>query len=120
MATYTSSPFTTNLQSYLFKAANMINDGAPNCIGRDAVLYTLYLSNGDGAIRYIGFWDAESIASEKQEVLIPVKNGEDMVVNIDTGLYFETAVTVNASTSVAGGNPTDFDASLFLAPPTPP
>ena len=117
MATYTSSPFTTNLQSNLFKALDINNDGCPDCVGRDATVFVLYLSNGDGAIRYFGMWDSETITTEGQEVMIPVKNGEDMVVSIAVGLYFQTAVTVNGSTSMAGGNPTDLDASVFLSPP---
>lgn len=119
MATYTSSPFTTELQATLFKGSNINYAGCANCLGRGGegtVVTALYLSNGDGSTRYFGIWDDIAITAETQEVYIRVGAGEDMVVSIDSGLFFENGVTLNASTGLASGDPTDFDASLFAAP----
>ena len=114
MPTYTTSPQTTDLQTYIFKAANIDVAGKGDLIGASKSGYAMQSSNGDGAVRYVSMWDATAITAEYADVVIPVNASTDMTVYIDSGIKFSSRLTMNGSDAVtAGGNPTDLDITLF-------
>jgi len=114
MPTYTTSPQATDIQTYIFKAADIDVAGKADLIGASKSVYAMQISNGDGAVRYISMWDATSVIQEYADVLIPVNASTDMTVYIDNGITFSTRLSMNGSDAVtAGGNPTDLDITLF-------
>ena len=114
MPTYTTSPQTTDLQTHIFKAANIDVAGKADLIGAPKSVYAIQISNGDGAARYVSMWDATAITAEYADVLIPVNASTDMTVYIDNGITFSDRMSMNGSDAVeGGGNPTDLDITLF-------
>tara|TARA_R100000808_G_scaffold23460_1_gene52092 strand:- start:4670 stop:5032 length:363 start_codon:yes stop_codon:yes gene_type:complete len=120
MPTYTSSPFRTDLQSYLFKGLDVDNVGSRNCIGAPASIYTLHISNGDAGDRYVAFWDVFDGATptwDTQECLIRIQASTDMTIYIDKGIPFDTEISIAASQANDGtGSPTDLDVDIFATP----
>lgn len=117
MPTYTSSPFSTNLQSYLFKGLDVDVIGHTDCIGTPASVYVIHISNGDAANRYLGLWDSASLGWGGQDCLIRVQASTEMTIYIDKGIPFDTAITIGATRNNDGvGDPTDFDIDLFATP----
>ncbi len=116
MPTYTTSPQATNLQTYIFKAANIDVAGKSDLIGVAKSVYVLQASNGDGAVRYVSMFDALTLdsASGVADILFPVDASTDMTVYIDVGVAFANRICMNGSDAVkAGGNPTDLDITVL-------
>ena len=116
MPTYTTSPQKTDLQTYIFKAANIDVTGKSDLIGEPKGVYVLQVSNGDGAVRYVSMFDALTLdsASGVADILFPVDASTDMTVYIDVGVSFENRLCMNGSDAVkAGSNPTDLDITVL-------
>ena len=114
MPTYTTSPQATDLQTYIFKVANIDVPGKDDLIGAAKSVYAIQISNGDGGVRYVGMWDATEVITEYADILIPVNASTDMTIYIDNGITFSTRLSMNGSDAVtAGSNPTDLDITLF-------
>ena len=114
MPTYTTSPQTTDLQTYIFKAANIDVAGKADLIGASKTVHSMQISNGDGGVRYVSMWDATEITAEYADVIIPVNASSDMTVYIDNGITFSSRLCLNGSQAVtAGSDPTDLDITVF-------
>lgn len=116
MPTYTTSQQNAELQTYIFKAANIDVAGKSDLIGVAKSLYVLQVSNGDGAVRYVSMFDALTLVSGTgvADILFPVDPNTDMTVYIDVGVAFENRLCMNGSDAVvAGGNPTDLDITVL-------
>jgi hypothetical protein len=116
MPTYKSSPFVGQLQSYLFTADDVDATGVIDAIGTTGTLYAVHAINGDGAARYVSFWDATETSGSGAETVIRLDANSNATIYIDTGLRFDTAVTFNGSTDAWGaGNPTNLDVNLCIS-----
>ena len=117
MPTYTSSPFKTSLQSYLFKGLDVDTTGISDAIGTPASVYTLHISNGDGATRYVALSDTAAMTWGEQDCLIRIQATTDMTIYIDKGIPFDTAISLAASQANDGtGSPVDLDIDMFATP----
>ena len=114
MPTYTTSQQNAELQTYIFKAANIDVAGKSDLIGVAKSVYVLQVSNGDGSVRYVSMFDALTLSSANAVILFPVDANTDMTVYIDVGVAFQNRLCMNGSDAVvAGGNPTDLDITVL-------
>jgi len=118
MATYKVSPFVTGLQNYLFTAQDIDTTAKINLTGTSGSLYTAKLDNtsSGGATNYYLFWDSTEATASSADVVIPVKHTESVVMWVDKGITFSTAVTVSASSAATGSGATSgtANAAYFL------
>lgn len=120
MATY-SSPFKTNLQTNLFTEDNVGHLGLVDCLGEPSSVYAMVVKNADAGIRYFAMWDSTTVAWDSQSMLLRIPASTDVVVHVDNGASFLTAVSISASTSTNPGalvSPTNLDLTMFATPPS--
>ena len=114
MATYKTSPFTTDLLTNLTRADNIVAAGAADITGAAGAVHAIHIINGDGAARYVNFFDSATVTPGSADIIIPVDANGNIAVYIDDGVAFGTAVSVSASTARDGtGDPTNLDLNIM-------
>ena len=104
MATYAASPFAIpGLQSYLVKGVAVDEIGKVNTTKTTGSAYTMHISSGAGGSDYVLLWDDVTATNEEADIVIPIVASEDLVVYIDKGITFLTAVTLAVSSVPEGG-----------------
>ena len=119
MATFKVSPFVTGLQNYLFTAADIDQAAKLNLTGAPGSLYTAKLDNSgsSSAANYYLFWDHTVATASSADVVIPVKHSETVIMWVDKGITFSTAIAVSASSAATGSGATDgtANAAYFIS-----
>ena len=101
--TYKASPFATpGLQSYIVKGVEVNEVGKIDATGTSGSVYTMHITGG-GATNHVLLWDAVTTTDEEADIVIPIVASEDLVVYIDKGITFLTAITFAASSVPQGG-----------------
>ena len=115
-ASYKSSPFTTKLQSFLFRGTELGTTGIANAIGTTGSLYAAHIVNNDAGVRHVSFWDAAAPAASTADVLLRLTASSNITVYIDRGVPFSTAITLTASADATGVTGTaDIDLELCIS-----
>ncbi len=110
MATYKTSPFTTDLLTKLTRATDVVAAGAADVTGSSGAVHVIHILTADAATRYVSLFDSNTVTAGSADVLIPLDASGNMTVFIDEGVAFGTAVSVSASTSRDGtGDPSKVD-----------
>lgn len=103
MPAYSVSPFAIpGLQSYIFKGSAVDQLGKINITGTTGSVYTMHITGG-GATNHVLLWDGVEATDEEADIVIPIVASEDLVVYIDKGITFLTAVTLAVSLVPEGG-----------------
>ena len=114
MATYKTSPFTTDLLTNLTRADNIVAAGAEDITGAAGAVHAIHIINGDGAVRFFNMFDSRTVTAGSASIIIPVDANGNMTVYIDDGVAFGTAISISGSTDRGGtGDPTNLDANIM-------
>ena len=114
MATYKTSPFTTDLLTKLTRADNIVAVGAADITGSPGAVHAIHIINGEASIRYMNLFDSRTVTAGSADIIIPLDANANMTVYIDNGVQFGTAISISASTSRAGtGDPSNLDANIM-------
>ena len=114
MATYKTSPFTTDLLTNLTRADNIVAAGAADITGAAGAVHAIHIINGEASIRYMNLFDSRTVTAGSADIIIPLDANANMTVFIDEGVAFGTAISISASTSRAGtGDPSNLDANIM-------
>lgn len=111
---YITSPFTTDLLTNFTKADNIVAAGAADITGAAGAVHAMHIINSDGAVRYMNLFDSRTITPGSADIIIPIPAGSNMLVFIDEGVAFGTAISISASTARDNtGDPSNLDANIM-------
>lgn len=119
MPTYSTSPFTTDLQSTLVVADNIDDSGIADATGKAGAFFVVHIINGtDGA--YLNIYDDgnPTLGSVPPDWIFPVQANNTYVVYIDSGVAFDSALSLIGNQSAggsAGAAPTNLDVRIMVS-----
>ena len=113
MAT-TSSPQTTDLQTYILRAEDLDHNGEVDVLGTPAVIYALDFDNGSGGPSFLAMWNSGYIDWTSPEVLFRATSATRFVIHVDNDFTFNEAVSIaQANVNTGAASVVAVDVSIF-------
>lgn len=113
MAT-TSSPQTTDLQTYILRAEDLDHNGEVDVLGTPAVIYAFEIDNESLGSSFLAMWNSGYIDWTAPEVLFRATSTTHFVIHVDNDFTFNEAVSIaQANINTGAASVVDVDVSIF-------